>query len=170
MAMATLQEQAFLSGNGTKKPTGVLVTAELGVTSASTSAITMNEMLDLIYSVKQGYDKTLLMHRSTELALRKLTDTNGQYLWQPSLTVGTPSSFDGKPIVTSQYMPTIAASAKAIAFGDFSQYTIADRGVMAVQRLNELYAANGQIGWRANARVDGKLLVAEAVKTLTIKA
>jgi HK97 family phage major capsid protein len=170
MAMATLQEQAFLSGNGTKKPTGVLVTAELGVTSASTSAITMNEMLDLIYSVKQGYDKTLLMHSSTELALRKLTDTNGQYLWQPSLVVGTPSSFDGKPIVTSQYMPTIAASAKAIAFGDFSQYTIADRGVMAVQRLNELYAANGQIGWRANARVDGKLLVAEAVKTLTIKA
>jgi HK97 family phage major capsid protein len=67
-------------------------------------------------------------------------------------------------------MPVIGAGNKAIAFGDFSQYTIADRGVMAVQRLNELYAANGQIGWRANARVDGKLLVAEAVKTLTIKA
>jgi len=126
-----------------KKPTGVLVTAQTGKTAALATAITVDEMLDLMYSVKEGYDKTLLMNRSTELALRKLKDSNGQYLWQPSLTVGTPATFDGKPIVTSQYMPSIATGNKAVAFGDFSQYTIADRGVMSVQRLNELYAANG---------------------------
>jgi len=168
LAMSSLQEAAFISGNGTKKPTGVLVTAQTGKTAALATAITVDEMLDLMYSVKEGYDKTLLMNRSTELALRKLKDSNGQYLWQPSLTVGTPATFDGKPIVTSQYMPSIATGNKAVAFGDFSQYTIADRGVMSVQRLNELYAANGQIGWRTNARVDGKLLVAEAVKTLVM--
>jgi len=168
LAMSSLQEAAFISGNGVKKPTGVLVSAQVGKTAALASAITVDEMLDLMYSVKEGYDKTLLMNRSTELALRKLKDSNGQYLWQPSLTVGTPATFDGKPIVTSQYMPSIATGNKAIAFGDFSQYTIADRGVMSVQRLNELYAANGQIGWRTNARVDGKLLVSEAVKTLVM--
>lgn len=166
--MSTIQEQAFLNGDGSSKPRGVLLDAQLGKTAASATAITVDEVLDLIYSVKEGYAKTLLMHRSTELALRKLKDSNGQYLWQPSLTVGTPSTFDGKPIVTSQYMPTIATGNKAIAFGDFSQYTIADRGAMSVQRLNELYAANGQIGWRTNARVDGKLMIAEAVKTLTM--
>ena len=71
---------------------------------------------------------------------------------------------------TSAYMPAIAASAKTIAFGDFSYYWIADRQGRSFKRLNELYAANGQVGFLASQRVDGKLILSEAIKVLAQKA
>ena len=67
-------------------------------------------------------------------------------------------------------MPTIAADAKTIAFGDFSYYWIADRQGRSFKRLNELYATTGQVGFLASERVDGKLILSEAVKTLDVKA
>lgn len=166
--MNELQETAFMTGDGTKKPTGVVNSSTLGKTTAVAGAVTVDEILDLIYSVREGYATkgTLLMKRSTELAIRKLKDSNGQYLWQPAITQGTPNTFDGKSVMTSEYMPALSAGNKFMLFGDFSYYTIADRGTMALQRLNELYAGNGQIGWRVHARVDGKLTVSEAVKHL----
>lgn len=166
--MSELQETAFVTGDGTKKPTGIVTGSALGKQTAVAGAVTVDEILDLIYSVKEGYSTrgALLMKRSTELVIRKLKDSNGQYLWQPAITQGTPNTFDGKPVRTSEYMPTLATGNKFMLFGDFSYYTIADRGEMALQRLNELYAGNGQIGWRVNARVDGKLTVSEAVKHL----
>ena len=71
---------------------------------------------------------------------------------------------------TSAYIPAIAASAKTIAFGDFSYYWIADRQGRSFKRLNELYAANGQVGFLASQRVDGKLILSEAIKVLAQKA
>ena len=76
----------------------------------------------------------------------------------------------GKPVRTSAYMPAIAADAKTIAFGDFSYYWIADRQGRSFKRLNELYAANGQVGFLASQRVDGKIILPEAVKVLVQKA
>ena len=97
-------------------------------------------------------------------------DIGDRYLWQPSLTAGTPDTILGRPVRTSAYMPAIAASAKTIAFGDFSYYWIADRQGRSFKRLNELYAANGQVGFLASQRVDGKLILSEAIKVLAQKA
>ena len=168
------EEEAFFTGDGKGKPLGVLAAAggaETGVTAASATAVTADELMDLYYSLKSPYRRKAVwvLNDSTIKAIRKLKDTNGQYLWQPSLTAGTPDTILGRPVKTSAYMPAIAAGAKTIAFGDFSYYWIADRQGRSFKRLNELYAASGQVGFLASQRVDGKLVLAEAVKVLVQK-
>lgn len=167
------EEAAYLTGDGTGKPTGVLVSAQLGVTTAASTAITADELLDLFYSLKSGYRQSarFLMGDSTEKVLRKLKNaTTGDYMWQPGLTAGQPNTLLGRPVEISDFMPTVAASAKAIAFGDFSQYTIKDTLGMQMQVLDQLYAENGQVGFKGNERTDGKLIVPEAVQVLQMKA
>ena len=110
------------------------------------------------------------MNDATVKAIRKLKDGQGQYLWQPAMTANTPDSILNRPVYTSAYVPTIAAGAKSIAFGDFGYYWIADRQGRSFKRLSELYAANGQIGFLASERVDGKLILPEAVRGLSVKA
>ena len=102
--------------------------------------------------------------------LRKLKDGSGQYLWQPSVQVGQPDTILNRPVQTSAYVPTVEAGAKSIAFGDFGYYWVADRQGRSFQRLNELYAATGQVGFKATQRVDGKLILPEAIKVLQQKA
>ena len=75
-----------------------------------------------------------------------------------------------RPYYTSSFVPDLTAGNKVMAFGDFSYYWIADRQGRSFKRLNELYAANGQVGFLASQRVDGKLILPEAVKTMTLKA
>jgi HK97 family phage major capsid protein len=169
------EEESFFIGNGTGKPTGIFNAtggAELGVTAASATAITVDEIMDLFYSLKSPYRKNavFVMNDSTVKAIRKLKDGNGQYLWQPSITAGQPDTILNRPVKTSAYVPTIAAGAKTIAFGDFGYYWIADRQGRSFQRLNELYAATGQVGFKATQRVDGKLILSEAIKVLKMKA
>ena len=173
--IGTKEEEAFFVGDGTGKPTGIFAATgggQLGVTTASASAITIDEIMDLYYSLKSPYRNraTFLMNDTTVKAVRKLKDGAGQYLWQPSLTAGTPDTILNRPILTSSFVPAIASAAKTIAFGDFGYYWIADRQGRSFQRLNELFAANGQVGFRATQRVDGKLVLAEAVKYLQMKA
>lgn len=167
--------QGFFTGDGSGKPLGILAAsggAETGITAASATAITADELIDLFYSLKSPYRRNAVwvLNDSTIKAVRKLKDGSGQYLWQPSLTAGTPDTILGRPVRTSAYMPAIAASAKTIAFGDFSYYWIADRQGRSFKRLNELYAANGQVGFLASQRVDGKMILPEAVKVLVQKA
>jgi len=169
------EEEAFFTGDGKGKPLGVLAAtggAETGVTAASATAVTADELIDLFYSLKSPYRKksVWVLNDSTIKSIRKLKDTNGQYLWQPSLVAGTPDTILGRPVKTSAYMPAIAAGARSIAFGDFSYYWIADRQGRSFKRLNELFAATGQVGFLASQRVDGKLILAEAVKVLQQKA
>ena len=169
------EEEAFFTGDGSGKPLGVLAAtggAETGVTAASSTAVTADELMDLFYSLKSPYRKKAVwvLNDSTIKAVRKLKDSTGQYLWQPSLVAGTPDTLLGRPVKTSAYMPVIAAGAKTIAFGDFSYYWIADRQGRSFKRLNELYAANGQVGFLGSQRVDGKLVLSEAVKVLAQKA
>ena len=168
------EEEAFFTGDGKGKPLGVLAAtggAETGVTAASATAVTADELMDLYYSLKSPYRKksVWVLNDSTIKAIRKLKDNNGQYLWQPSLVAGTQDTILGRPIKTSAYMPAIAAGAKTIAFGDFSYYWIADRQGRSFKRLNELFAATGQVGFLASQRVDGKMILAEAVKVLEQK-
>lgn len=169
------EEESFFIGDGTGKPTGIFNStggAELGVTAASATAITVDEIMDLFYSLKSPYRKNavFVMNDSTVKAIRKLKDGNGQYLWQPSITAGQPDTILNRPVKTSAYVPAIAAGAKTIAFGDFGYYWIADRQGRSFQRLNELYAATGQVGFKATQRVDGKLILPEAIKVLQMKA
>jgi HK97 family phage major capsid protein len=169
------EEESFLTGNGSGKPTGIFAAsggATVGVTAASATAITIDEVMDLFYSLKAPYRRNavFVMNDATVKLMRKLKDGNGQYLWQPSITAGTPDTVMNRPVFTSAYAPTIASSAKTIAFGDFSYFWIADRQIRSFKRLNELYAANGYVGFMANQRVDGKLILPEAIQCLQQKA
>ena len=170
--MAAAEENAFINGTGTGRPTGILQTAETGKTTAAAAAITADEVIDLYHSLRSPYRKNavFIANDSTVKAVRQLKDSNGMYLWQPGLKEGQPDTLIGNRIISSAYMPEIGAGKKPILFGDISYYWIADRQGRTFQRLNELYAATGQVGFRTFQRVDGKLTLAETVKTLTCKA
>jgi len=169
------EEEGFLVGSGTGRPTGIFNAtggAQLGITAASQTAITLDEVLDLFYSLKSPYRRnaSFVMNDSTVKAIRKLKDSTGQYLWQPSIKEATPDTILSRPLYTSAFAPEIAAGKKTVAFGDFKYYWIADREGRVFKRLNELYAANGQVGFMATQRVDGKLTLPEAIKVLQQKA
>ncbi len=169
------EEEAFITGNGVSKPTGILNAtggAQLGITTAGANAITADELISLYHSLLTPYRKTAvwIMNDSTVQFLRKLKDGNGVYIWQPSLLLNTPDTILGRPVVISRYMPEIAPGNKTIAFGDLSYYWIADRQGRSFRRLDELFAVTGQVGFRGSERVDGKLILPEAVKVLQQKA
>jgi len=168
------EEAAFINGDGAGKPIGMLHDtngAAAGVTAASATAITADELIDLVYSLKAPYRKRarFLFNDQTIKAIRKLKDGNGQFLWQPGLQAGQPNTLLGYNYETSTHMPIIGAGAKPILFGDFSSYWIADRDGRSIQRLNELYAATGQIGFRVTQRLDGRLVQQEGMKCLAMK-
>ena len=169
------EEDAFLTGNGVSKPIGILHTtggAEVGVTTAGAAAITGDELIDLVYSLRAPYRKSavFVLNDTTVKLLRKLKDGDGQYLWRPGITENAPDTILGHRIVTSEFMPGVNAGNKSIAFGDFSYYWIADRQGRTFKRLNELYATTGQFGFLASQRLDGKLILPEAIKVLQQKA
>ena len=173
-AFGIAEEQAFCTGTGIGQPTGIFTEngGQVGVTTASATAITVDELISLIYSLKSPYRRNakFLLNDSTISLIRKLKDGNGAYLWQPSVQAGQPDRLLGYEIYTSPYVPVVAAEALTVAFGDFNNYWIADRIGRTVQRLNELYATNGQIGYVATERVDGKVILAEGIKLLKMKA
>lgn len=173
-AFGIAEEQAFCVGNGSGQPTGLFTAngGTVGVTTAGTTAITADEIISLVYALKSPYRKNakFLMNDSTVAAIRKLKDGNGNYLWQPALTAGQPDRLMGYELHTSPYVPTLAAGAYTVAFGDFSNYWIADRSGRTVQRLNELYSTNGQVGFVATERVDGKIILPEGIQLIQQKA
>ena len=167
------EEEAFFTGDGSGKPLGILAAtggAETGVTAASATAITADELIDLFYSLKAPYRRNAVwvLNDSTIKAIRKLKDNQGQYLWQPSLTAGAPDLLLGKPVRTSAYMPAIAADAKTIAFGDFSYYWIVNRSGILVRTLAEKFALSQQTGYLACEYLDARLLRSEAIKVLKL--
>ena len=173
-ALANAEEDAFINGTGTGQPLGILAAtggADVGITAKSATAITADEIIDLIYSLKRPYRKSaaFLLNDQTLAAIRKLKDNYGQYLWQPSLQAGEPDRILGYAAYTSPYFPAIAAGKAAVAFGDFSYYNIGDRGTRSFKQLTELFAGNGMIGYVAKERVDGKLILPEAVQILKLK-
>ena len=172
-AFGIAEEQAFCVGTGTGQPTGIFTEkgGQVGVTAASAAAVTADELISLVYSLKSPYRRNakFLMNDATIGAVRKLKDGNGVYLWQPSLQAGEPDKLLGYELYTSPYVPQMAAGAFSAAFGDFRNYWIADRSGRTVQRLNELYSANGQVGFVATERVDGKVILPEGIRLLKMK-
>lgn len=169
--IGTEEEKAFLTGDGVKKPTGIFTQSDITGPTTATKEITFDDMIELYHSLPAPYRKNAvwILHDTTVKAIRKLKDGNGNYIWQPSTQVGQPDMILNRPYYTSTFAPLPEEGKKAIAFGDFSYYWIADRQGRTFKKLNELYAANGQIGFLASQRVDGKLVLPEAVKILTVK-
>ena len=169
-ALANAEEDAFINGTGTGQPLGILAAtggAQVGKTLESTD-VTADDVIDLIYSLKRPYRKNavFLTNDKCVAALRKLKDENGQFLWQPSLQAGEPDTCLGYKIYTSPFFPEPGPNKAVLAFGDFSYYNIGDRGPRSFAELKELFAGNGMVGFVAKERVDGKLVLPEAIKLL----
>lgn len=166
-ALANAEEDAFLNGDGTGKPTGVFHQTNGGTYLTEVATLKADDIINLIHALKRPYRKgaVFILNDKTIATIRKLKDNNGAYMWQPSYQVGEPDRLLGYPVYTSQFAPE-----NKIAFGDFSYYNIGDRGTRSFKQLTELFAGNGMIGFVAKERVDGKLILKEAVQILPIKA
>lgn len=169
---AGLLEAAFVNGSGSSQPTGVTDGATSGVTAASATAVTFDEMYDLFYSLKESYRRngTWLMNTTVLSAIRQLKNSSGtnSYIWEASPIAGQPDTILGKNVVISDDCEAMTTGLKPILFGDMSYYNIAMRQGIQLQRLDELYAANGQVGLKACMRADGELTLSEAVKLITM--
>lgn len=166
-ALANAEEDAFLNGDGNNKPTGIFHDTNGGTYLDKVTAIKADDVINLVHALKRPYRKNavFITNDKTIAQIRKFKDSNGAYIWQPSYQQGEPDTLLGYPIYTSAYAPE-----NAIAFGDFSYYNIGDRGARSFKALTELFAGNGMIGYVAKERVDGKLIVKEAVQILSTQA
>ncbi len=167
-ALANAEEDAFLNGTGVGQPLGLFAKTGGGTTAETlTAALKADDILNLIYALKRPYRKnaSFIINDKNLAVIRKLKDNNGAYMWQPSYQAGEPDKILGYDVHTSAYAPE-----DAIAFGDYSYYNIGDRGTRSFKQLTELFAGNGMIGYVAKERVDGKLILPEAVQILRLKA
>lgn len=167
-ALANAEEDAFLNGDGVGKPLGLFAANGGGqVAETLTAALKADDIINLVYALKRPYRKSaaFIINDKNIAAIRKLKDNNGAYIWQPSAQAGEPDRLFGYPLHTSAYAPE-----SAIAFGDYKYYNIGDRGTRSFKQLVELFAGNGMIGYVAKERVDGKLILPEAVQILKLKA
>lgn len=186
-AIAQGEGAAFVAGNGTNKPTGILA-GPIPVTTADSSRAfdtlqyiasgqaaalptSADVFLDMVYSLRARYrtNARWLTSKTVLAALRKYKDTTNQYLWQPALTAGQPATFMGFPIVEAEDMPAVAANAFPLAFGDFREgYLIADRVGMRITR--DEITTPGFVKFYVRKRVGGKLRNTQAIKLLKVAA
>ena len=175
------EEDAFINGTGPSanpqvtpsQPTGILTSL-----TASADAVTVHfdNIYKLYYSLKSPYRRkaSFLCNETLLLQLMLIKDKNDNYIWKPGLEVGKPDTILGRPIYTSGYMPALTgesgtdAGKKVLLFGDFSYYWIADRQSRTLKRLNELYAVTDQVGFIGTQRVDGKLILPEAMQVMAM--
>ena len=180
------EENAFINGTGAStdpevpsQPTGILTTLNTpSVTTKDAETISFDDVYKLFYALKGPYRRKakFMCNETVLLQLMLLKDGNGRYIWKVGIEEGKPDTLLGHEIVTSTYMPAIEgetarnAGKKILIFGDFSYYWIADRTNRTLRRLNELYAQNDQVGFIGTQRVDGKLILPEAMKVLELGA
>ena len=173
-ALGLKEGEQYAKGDGTGDPSGITVAVTGGKTLAATNAVTAPEILDWIHSVSPPYrpGSQFVMHDNTVLAIAKLEDANDQWLWQPGLQAGEPDRIRGYPVFIDPHYDDLTAGVSKVVgtFGDHSAYYIREVGAPFVQRLNELYAVNGQVGFRFRIRIDGDLTDTAAVKWLKTAA
>lgn len=159
------ESPAFAVGDGVKKPKGYSVSAQVGTssTTAAINAVTADEIIDIYHDLKDEYRQraTWRMNESTFKAIDKLKDGQGNYILT-TFSDGTMPTIKGRPVVIDNSLPNMGTGNKFIVLGDFSYYQIADRGAMTIQRLNELYAGTGMVGFQVTVRVDAKVTITEA--------
>lgn len=171
------QENAFLTGNGIQQPLGIFTPSTDGistardVTASSTTAVTGDDLVNALYSLKAFYQgrASWFLHRLLVKMIRKLKDGEGQYLWQMGLQSGQPDRLLGRPVVQSEFAPSTFTTGQYVAcLGDFSQYRIVDALEMQMQRLVELYAEQGQIAFIGQLYTDGCPVLEEAFARLIL--
>ena len=173
---AKAEGNAFLVGNGTNKPTGILDgTTVASTTAAAAAAIATDDIMDLVHGLKSEYARnaSFMMNRSTLGAIRKLKDTAGQYIFQTGFSgqSGLPNTILGHPYVEAVDMADIAASAKPVVFGDYRRgYMIVDRVALSVLRDPYSQASTGNVRYIARRRVGGEVVLSEAMRALKMAA
>lgn len=153
------------TGTGSSQPQGVQYASTTGRTAAtgSTTTCTADDLVRLFHSVDSAYrnsNSRWMFNDATALILRLIKDGDGQYLWKTGdlATGNAPDRLLGQGVVINSAMPDMSANLKPIIFGDFSNYYVRNVQGIQVVRLNELYAANGQVGFMAFMRADGALV------------
>ena len=162
-ALANAEEDAFLNGESEGRPLGIFAKKGGGTTAVTTTALTADDLIDLVYALKRPYRKkaAFILNDKLIAKIRKLKYSDGkEYIWQPTFVEGEPDRILGYPVYTSQFAPE-----GKIAFGDYSYYNIGDRGSRSFAELRELFAGNGMVGFVAKERVDGKLVLRERQST-----
>ena len=173
---AKAEGNAFLVGNGTNKPTGILDgTTVASTTAAAAAAIATDDIMDLVHGLKSEYARnaSFMMNRSTLGAIRKLKDTAGQYIFQTGFSgqSGLLNTILGHPYVEAVDMADIAASAKPVVFGDYRRgYMIVDRVALSVLRDPYSQASTGNVRYIARRRVGGEVVLSEAMRALKMAA
>lgn len=156
-------------GDGTGDPNGIVTASSLGKTAASATAITADELIDLLHSVDPAYRMSpkarFMFSDSTLAAIRKLKDGQNNYLWQMGdIRTGVPGTLLGQPYSVNQAMPSIATGQKSVIYGDFSKYYVRKVGQPVIGVRREYYWPN--IGLAGIVRLDGDLIQSGAVKHL----
>lgn len=169
--LGRLANSVLTTGTGSGQPNGIVTASSLGVTAASATAITADELLDLQHSVDPAYRASpkcrWQFNDDTLKAIRKLKDGEGNYLWQMGdVRTGEPSLLLGKPYTVNQAMANIATDVRSIIFGDHSRYVVRKVLGFQVMTLRERYAEAFQVGMVGFKRFDGDLINTAAVKHL----
>ena len=183
---AAQETAAFITGDGTNKPSGLLSYAQVDEASHSWGNIgtlstgtdgdfdpdaPMDALLDLIYAPKPRFrpGASFVMNRRTVGKVRKFKDADGTYIWQPAAQAGQPSSLLGYPLIEAEDMPDIASDTTPIAFGDFARgYLIVDR--QGVRVLRDPYSAKPYVLFYTTKRVGGGVQDFDAIKLLKMSA
>lgn len=175
--MARLEAAAFVGGNGTTQPKGILTyTAGTAfgqiqqINSGTSAVVTADSLVQLYFSLKDEYARnaTFLMHRTTVQAVRLLKEaTTNQYLWQPGLTAGTPNTLLGVPVALAADMPVAAAASLSVAVGDFKRgYLIVDR--IGIRTLRDPFTSKPFVKFYTTKRVGGEVVNTDAIKILKL--
>lgn len=162
------------TGSGSSAPNGIVTASGLGVTAAATAAITYDEILDLEHSVDPAYRDApgvrYMMNDATLLAVRKLKDGDGNYLWQMgNVQGGVPNTINGRPYSINQAMASLGAASRVMLFGDFQKYYVRKVGAPLIGAIQDkdFWPGFGVAGY---IRFDGELGDTAAVKHLITAA
>lgn len=171
-----LSNLGYTSGSGTGQPFGVTSVASTGKTGTTgqTTTIIYDDLVDVVDSLDVAYlvggnEPCWMFNQTLRRTVRKIKDTSGRPIWMPSyeagITGGTPDRLLGYPVCINNDMPTPAANAKSLAFGDFKKYLIRDAMQVTLFRFDDsAYMSKGQVGFLAWARTGGNLLDLNAIK------
>ena len=168
------QVSAFLEKElliGTTSKIEGLKGVTLNVTTASATAVTTDELVDLQEEIVDAYQANAvwIMNRATRKAIRKLKDQDGQYILNKDMTAKWGYTLLGKPVYTSDNMPALASGAIAIYYGDFSGLAVKVSEEMNIQVLNEKYAEQHAVGVLAFVGCDAKVQNPQKIAKLTCK-
>jgi HK97 family phage major capsid protein len=172
-SIGLLEETAYAVGDGSGKPLGIANTSSgvsiLQAATGNATSYTFAAMTAFVFGLPYQYRRNAAWIFSDTAVKNLYTMVDGQSrpLWNVNVASSGPDTFLGYPIYTSPDLAAVAASAKSGIFGDIKRgYTIRRVNGFSLQRQSELYSNNGQVGFRGFERVDGRVVLADAMRVL----